>query len=50
MLLLSKDYINQNAAKEFKLNKDLNIEFLMIICFINAEKFKKVAIVKEFIN
>ncbi|CDW89230.1 at hook motif family protein [Stylonychia lemnae] len=50
MLLLSRDYINQNAAKEFKLNKDLNIDFLLQICYLNAEVLKKVAIVKEFIN
>eukprot|EP00347_Sterkiella_histriomuscorum_P002311 403368647 len=50
MLLLSKDYVNQNAAKQFRLHKDLNLEFLIIVCFLNATKFKKVVIVKEFIN
>ena len=50
MLLLSKDYVNSNAAKEFQLQKDLTIEFLLNLCCINATKIKKVAIVKEYIQ
>jgi hypothetical protein len=49
MLLLSKDYINANAAKEFKVKVDMNVEFLMVFCYININRFKKVAIVKEFL-
>lgn len=50
MLLLSKDYVNSNAAKEFQLSKDLPIEFLLNVACINATKIKKVAIVKEYIT
>lgn len=50
MLLLSKEYINTNAAKDFKANVDLNAEFFMAFCHLNTHKFKKVAIVKEFLS
>ena len=50
LLLLSKNYVNQNAAKEFKLNKDLGIEFLLTFTYMNHSLFKKVAIVKEYIS
>ncbi len=50
MLLLSKDYVNSNAAKEFQLSKDLPIEFLLNVACINATKIKKVAVVKEYIT
>ena len=49
LLLLSKDYVNQNAAKEFQLTKDLPVEFLLNIACVNATKIKKVAIVKEYL-
>jgi hypothetical protein len=50
MLLLSQDYVNMNAAKEFKLSKDLNIEYLIHMCYLNAHKFKKVSIIKDFVQ
>jgi hypothetical protein len=49
-LLLSKDYVNSNAAKEFQLDKDLPVEFLLIMSVANVQKFKKVAIVKDFLS
>jgi hypothetical protein len=49
LLLLSKDYVNQNAAKEFQLTKDLPVEFLLNMACVNATKIKKVAIVKEYL-
>jgi hypothetical protein len=49
MLLVSKEYVNQNAAKEFKLTKDLNVEFLLALSYLNSQHFKKVAIVKEYL-
>jgi hypothetical protein len=49
MLLLSQDYVNQNAAKEFKLHKNLTVDFLLTFLFLNHHKFKKVSIVKDFI-
>lgn len=50
MLLLSKSYVNLNAAKSFMLNRDLNLEFLIAVCFMNTQLFKKVAVVKDFIS
>ena len=50
LLLLSKEYIQQNAAKEFKLSMDFNVHFLLTVCHLNAMHFKKVGIVKEFIS
>ena len=41
--------MNNNAAKEFQLARDLPIEFLLIIASANALKLKKVAVVKEFL-
>lgn len=49
LLLLSKDYVNVNAAKEFALTKDLPLEFLLIASYANATRLKKVAVVKEYI-
>ena len=49
MLLLSKEYVNANAAKQFKLTKDLASEFLLIFAYANSQKLKKVSIVKEFL-
>lgn len=49
MLLLSKEYINANAAKEFKLKEDFNVQYLLKMAYINNNFFKKVAIVKDFI-
>jgi hypothetical protein len=41
--------VNQNAAKEFQLSKDLPVEFLLSIAYANAMKLKKVAVVKDYI-
>jgi len=49
-MLLSKDYVNTNAAKEFQLDKDLPVEFLLIMSAANVHKFKKVGIVKDFLS
>lgn len=49
MLLLSRDYVNQNAAKQFQLELDLIVEFLIQMCYLNATQFKKVTIVKEYL-
>ena len=49
MLLLSKDYVNLHAAKEFHLKKDLTVEFLIHMCFLNHKHFKKVVVTKDFI-
>lgn len=49
LLLLSKEYVNANAAKEFQLSKDLQVEFFLTLCFCNATKLKKVAVVKEYL-
>ena len=49
MLLLSKEYVNNNAAKEFQLTKDMPLEFLLTMAYANATKLKKVAIVKDFL-
>jgi hypothetical protein len=49
LLLLAKDYVNNNAAKEFQLTKEIPLEFLLVIAYINATKLKKVAIVKDFL-
>ncbi len=49
LLLLSKDYVNGNAAKQFHLSKDLPVEFLLQIVHANATKLRKVAIVKEYL-
>jgi len=49
LLLLSKDYVNNNAAKEFHLTKDLPVEFLLIMACSNAQTLKKVAVVKDFL-
>ena len=35
-LLLSKEYVNANAAKEFQLQNDLGIELLTMMAFLNA--------------
>jgi len=50
LLLLSKEYVNSNAAKEFQLEKDLPVEFLLILSVANVHKFKKVAIVKDYLS
>lgn len=49
MLLLSKDYVNSNAAKQFHLTRDFPVEFLLQIAHANATKLRKVAIVKDFL-
>lgn len=49
MTLLSKEFVNSNAAKEFNLQDDLNIEYLLRMAYINNKFFKKVVIVKEFL-
>jgi hypothetical protein len=41
--------VNNNAAKEFQLTKDLPLEFLLAMSAANALKLKKVAVFKEFI-
>lgn len=50
LLLLSKEYVNANAAKEFQLSKDLQVEFFLTLCYCNATRLKKVAVVKEFLG
>ena len=50
LLLLSKDYVNTNAAKEFHLERDLPLDFLLLLTLANATKFKKVAIVKDYLG
>lgn len=50
LLLLSKDYVNSNAAKEFHLERDIPLDFLLLLTIANATKFKKVAIVKDYLG
>ena len=50
LLLLSKDYVNTNAAKEFHLERDLPLDFLLLLTLANATKFKKVAVVKDYLG
>ena len=49
LLLLSKDYVNSNAAKEFQISKDLPAEFFLTLAYANAHKIKKVSVVKEYL-
>ncbi len=49
LLLLSKEYVNNNAAKEFQLERELSVEYILTIAAVNAVKMKKVIIVKEVI-
>ena len=49
MMLLSKNYINQNAPKEFHIKNSLVAEYVINICNLNNLKFKKVDIVKKVI-
>jgi hypothetical protein len=49
LLLLSPDYVNAHAAKEFQLEGDLHSHYFLSVCYMNASHFKKVQIVKEFI-
>lgn len=50
MVLLSKNYINQNAPKEFHIKNSLVAEYVINICNLNNSKFKKVEIVKKVIS
>ena len=50
LLLISKDYVNTNASKEFHLERDLPLDFLLLLTLANATKFKKVAIVKDYLG
>ena len=49
MIFLSKSYINKNAPKEFHIKNSLVAEYVINICNLNNQKFKKVDIVKKVI-
>lgn len=49
LILLSKNYVNENTVKEFSINRDFGVEFLLTFAYLNHSYFKKVAIVKEYI-
>jgi hypothetical protein len=49
MLLLSEDYINQNAPEKMKVKDNFVINYLINICHLNAAEFQKVQIVKTII-
>jgi hypothetical protein len=50
MIFLSKSYINKNAPKEFHIKNSLVAEYVINICNLNNQKFKKVDIVKKVIG
>lgn len=50
MILLSEKNLTENAPKGMKLKTSLNAEFLINLCYMNNEIFKRVQIVKEVIN
>lgn len=50
MILLSEKNLTENAPKGMKLKSSLNAEYLINLCYMNNEIFKRVQIVKEVIS
>ena len=49
MMLLSKNYINENAPSEFHIKNSFITEFIINICHLNNSEFNKVIVVKKVI-
>lgn len=49
MVLLSNDFIKQNAPQKLKMKESFNLNFLINICHLNNTNLKKVQIVKSVI-